>query len=50
VTQDGSLDYPDEVLDVFDFVVASVHSRFRFDAKTQTSRIVRAFSIPLPRF
>src|SRR3954463_10827983 len=29
ILQDGSLDYPDEVLDSFDFVVASVHSRFR---------------------
>ena len=36
ILQDGSLDYPDEVLGSFDFVVASVHSRFRLDAKRQT--------------
>ena len=29
ILPDGSLDYPDEVLERFDFVVASVHSRFR---------------------
>src|SRR5215204_2900425 len=46
ILQDGSLDYPDEVLDSFDFVVASVHSRFRLDAKTQTDRIIRAVSNP----
>jgi DNA polymerase (family 10) len=28
ILEDGSLDYPDEVLGSFDFVVASVHSRF----------------------
>src|SRR3954447_14607553 len=46
ILQDGSLDYPDEVLSLFDFVVASVHSRFRLDAKTQTDRIVQAVSNP----
>jgi DNA polymerase (family 10) len=30
---DGALDYPDEVLQRFDFVVASVHSRFRLDER-----------------
>ena len=34
------------MLDSFDFVVASVHSRFRLDAKTQTDRIIRAVSNP----
>src|SRR3954452_7530974 len=46
ILQDGSLDYPDEVLGSFDFVVASVHSRFRLDPKTQTDRIIRAVSNP----
>ena len=46
ILEDGSLDYPDEVLARFDFVVASVHSRFRLDAKTQTERIIRAVSNP----
>jgi histidinol phosphatase-like PHP family hydrolase len=43
---DGALDYPDEVLQRFDFVVASVHSRFRLDRKTQTARIIRAVENP----
>ena len=34
------------MLNSFDFVVASVHSRFRLDAKTQADRIVRAVSNP----
>lgn len=46
ILADGSLDYPDEVLTRFDFVVASVHSRFRVDKQTQTSRIIRAVSNP----
>ena len=43
---DGSLDYPDEILDRFDFVVASVHSRFNLDEEAQTERIIRAVSDP----
>ena len=43
---DGSLDYPDRVLRKFDFVVASVHSRFRMTKKAQTSRILKAIANP----
>jgi DNA polymerase (family 10) len=43
---DGSLDYPDEVLARFDFVVASVHSRLRLDPEAQTERIIRAVRNP----
>jgi DNA polymerase (family 10) len=46
ILADGSLDYPDEVLDRFDFVVASVHSRFKLDRKVQTERIIRAVENP----
>jgi DNA polymerase (family 10) len=46
ILPDGSLDYPGEVLRTFDFVVASVHSRFRLDRKTQTERIVAAVADP----
>ena len=42
ILEDGSLDYSDEVLATFDFVVASVHSKFRLDEAAQTARIVRA--------
>lgn len=41
---DGSLDYPDDVLDRFEFVVASIHGRFKLDRKAQTERLLRAIS------
>lgn len=43
---DGSLDYPDRVLSTFDFVVASVHSRFKMSKKEQTDRIIKAIENP----
>jgi DNA polymerase (family 10) len=43
---DGSLDYPDEVLQSFDFVVASIHSRFRLDEGAQTERVLSAVANP----
>jgi DNA polymerase (family 10) len=46
ILADGSLDYPDDVMDQFDFVVASVHSRFRMDPREQTERILRAVAHP----
>jgi len=46
ILPDGSLDYPAAVLDRFDFVVASVHSRFRLGREEQTQRIIRAVSDP----
>jgi DNA polymerase (family X) len=46
ILQDGSLDYPDEVLARFDFVVASVHGRLRLSREEQTQRILRAVANP----
>jgi DNA polymerase (family 10) len=46
ILPDGSLDYPENVLSRFDFVVASVHSRFRLSLQEQTARIIRAVSHP----
>jgi DNA polymerase (family X) len=40
----GALDYPDGVLERFDFVVASIHGRFKMDRKAQTDRLLRAVS------
>lgn len=42
ILPDGSLDYPDEILAQFDFVVASVHSAFRQSEADMTRRIVKA--------
>lgn len=43
---DGSLDYPEEVLASFDFVVASVHSILNMDVRRATDRLIRAISNP----
>lgn len=43
---DGSLDYPDEVLASFDFVVSSVHSILNMDIKRATERLLRAIANP----
>jgi DNA polymerase (family 10) len=43
---DGSLDYPEEILEGFDYVVASVHSGFGMDRSAMTDRIVRAVRNP----
>jgi DNA polymerase (family 10) len=46
ILPDGSLDFPDDVLDGFDYVVASVHSVFGMPRAEMTQRIVRAISNP----
>lgn len=46
ILPDGSLDYDDDILELFDVVVASVHSSFRLDKDKQTERIVRAIHNP----
>jgi DNA polymerase (family 10) len=46
ILADGSLDYPDELLDGFDYVVASIHSNFNLSKEDMTKRLVRAASNP----
>jgi DNA polymerase (family 10) len=43
----GELDYPDEVLEQLDIIVASVHSHFALSEAEMTQRIVRAIENPL---
>ena len=43
---DGSLDYDPDLLEGFDFVVASVHSKFDLSEADQTSRLIRAVQNP----
>jgi DNA polymerase (family 10) len=50
ILADGALDFDDELLSGFDFVVASVHSRFRLEPEKQTARLVRAVSHPWVTF
>ncbi len=47
ILADGSLDFPDAVLEGFDYVVASVHSSFGIGREAMTERIVRAVRHPL---
>jgi DNA polymerase (family 10) len=46
ILADGSLDYPDDVLRQFDFVVGSIHGQFRMDRAAQTERLLRAVGNP----
>jgi len=46
ILTDGSLDYSDDVLKTFDFVVASVHSNLRMDEAKATSRLLKAIENP----
>jgi len=46
ILTDGALDYPDDVLAGFDYVVGSVHSAFNLGEKEMTRRLVRAISNP----
>ena len=46
ILADGRVDYGDELLDEFDFVVGSIHSRFSMDRTTMTDRVLRALDDP----
>jgi DNA polymerase (family 10) len=43
---DGSLDYPDEILESFDLVIASVHSNLKMTEEKAMSRLLRAIEHP----
>ena len=46
IRADGSLDYPDDVLQELDWVVASIHSAMGQDSATMTARIIKAMNHP----
>ena len=46
ILNDGSLDYSDEILKTFDFVVASVHSNLRMEEEKATARLIKAIENP----
>lgn len=46
ILPDGTMDYGDELLSQFDFVIASVHSRFNLSEADQTQRVCRALTNP----
>lgn len=43
----GQLDYPDKILEQFDVIVASIHSRYKMDSAKMTKRIVTAMQQPV---
>jgi DNA polymerase (family X) len=46
ILEDGSLDYDDELLAGFDYIVASVHSLFNMPSDIMTARVCKALSHP----
>ncbi len=46
ILSDGSLDYPEEILKRFDFVVASIHSNIKMDEEKATNRLLKAIENP----
>ena len=47
ILADGSLDYPDAVLEKMDVVIASIHNRYKMDEAQMTRRVVAALKNPL---
>lgn len=46
ILEDGSLDFPNDVLKELDMVVCSIHSKFNLPAKRQTERVLSAMENP----
>ena len=46
ILNDGSLDYPEDVLKTFDFIVASVHSNLKMNKEKATERLITAIENP----
>ncbi len=49
ILNDGSLDYPDELLAQFDFIIASVHTNLKMDETKATQRLLKAIENPFTR-
>ena len=47
ILDSGLLDWPDAVLEQFDVIIASVHSRMKMDAEQMTRRLVRTMEVPV---
>jgi DNA polymerase (family X) len=47
ILEDGALDWPDDILEGLDVVIASIHSRMKMDEAQMTARLVRAMSWPV---
>ncbi len=49
ILNDGELDYEDDILKQFDFVIASVHSNLKMSREKATERVLRAVENPFTR-
>ena len=49
ILNDGSLDYPDDVLKTFDLVIASVHSNLGMPEEKANARLIKAIENPFTR-
>jgi len=47
ILEDGLLDYPDYILEKFDVIIASIHTRHKMNADQMTARLLRALKLPL---
>lgn len=47
ILSDGRLDYPDAVLEKFDVVIASIHSRYKMNSEKMTRCLVTAMRQPI---
>lgn len=50
IRDDGSLDYDNDILSLFDFIIASIHSNFTMTETEMTERIIKAASNPYTTF
>jgi DNA polymerase (family X) len=46
ILDSGALDYPDEVLDKFDILIGSIHSRLKMDEDQMTKRLIHCMRLP----
>jgi len=46
ILADGRVDYDSDVLDTFDYVIGSIHSRFSMDGDAMTKRVLAALDDP----
>lgn len=46
ILNDGSLDYEEDILQQFDFIIASVHSNLKMDINKATNRLIKAIENP----
>jgi DNA polymerase (family X) len=47
ILEDGLLDYPDYILEKFDVIIASIHTRHKMNADQMTARLLRALKLPV---